>query len=187
MINSPPPLVYHLSIFIFNIFSLLSLAAQTMGQCLPTQSAFCAPRLYHSLYCGCQLLVGCHVSSSNGGHLRPETRVSLYVLMWRQMAAKVKEPAPTSANPTTGALYGPVRSRGAMSWGCKIHEGKGHSRLGVGWWRLMLVVVCFGLLTDICVPKRTNRYMRSKTHCQKYAFQNAQYEYKNILYHKPDC
>ena len=30
--------------------------------------------------------------------------------------------------------------------------------------------------TTICIPKCTDRDMRSKLHSQKYAFQNAQYE-----------
>jgi hypothetical protein len=40
---------------------------------------------------------------------------------------------------------------------------------------LMLVVVCFGLLTDMHT-KCTDREMCSKTQGQKYAFQNSKYE-----------
>ena len=121
-----------------------------MGWCLPTQSTLCTPHLYHLLYHGCQLIGSC-VSSSNGGHLRPGTRVSIYFLMQRQMAAKAEEPVMTRTNLTTGALYGPMQSRCAMRWGriWQTHGEGGQSRSGVGRQQLLLVDVCFGLLMDM--------------------------------------
>ncbi len=102
------------------------------------------PPLRHPSKRGRQLLVDCCLSSSNGGHLRPEPGVSLYFLMCLHLVPQTGKPAIVLPNPTTGALRGTIGSCGAIGWGHRYsaHGERGQSRWRVGWQRLILVVVC---------------------------------------------
>jgi hypothetical protein len=110
----------------------------------PTRYNFHAPPLQHPSERGRQLLVDCCLSSSNGGHLRPEPDVSLYFLMSLHLAPQTGKPAIAPPNLTTGALRGTIGSRGTLGWGHRYsaHRERGQSQWRVGWQWLILVVVC---------------------------------------------
>jgi hypothetical protein len=80
----------------------------------------------------------------NGGHLRPMHHIPQYFFMWFHFAPQTGKPAITLPNPTTGALCGTIRSRGAIGWWCQkpAHGERWQSWWRVGWRRLILVVVC---------------------------------------------
>jgi hypothetical protein len=115
-----------------------------IGRRHPTRYNSHAPPLQHPSKHGRQLLVDCYLSSSIGGHLRPEPGVSLHYLMCLHLAPQTGEPAIAPPNPTTGALRGTIGSRGAIGWGHQysVHGERGQSWWRVGWQRLILVVVC---------------------------------------------
>ncbi len=117
---------------------------QTIGHRHPTRYNSHAPPLQHPSECGRQLLVYCCLSSSNGGHLRPEPGVSLYFLKCLHLAPQTGEPAIAPPNPTIGALRGTIGSRGTIGWGHRysVHGERRQSWWRIGWQRLILVVVC---------------------------------------------
>ena len=101
--------------------------------------------------CCHQLLVGCCVPPSNGGHLRPRVSPSLYFLMGLVLAPQTREPAMAPPHPMVQALHGPMGSHGAMSWGhggcCRGEKGQSCSVIG-GWGLILLFCVvccCVGL------------------------------------------
>jgi hypothetical protein len=123
-----------------------------MGQCPPTRSPTDAPPPKHISYHFRRLSVDCWLQSSNGGHLRPRPRPSLYYLMGLFSAPQTREQTMASANPAPRAFPGPIGSGGTMSWvrgGC-CHGDRGQSRWRVRRRRLMLVVVCCGCGRDDC-------------------------------------
>ncbi len=123
---------------------MLNLSPQTIGCPHPTRYNSHVPPLQHPSERGRQLLVDCCLSSSNGGHLRPEPGVSLYFLMCLHFAPQTGKPAIEPPNPTTGALRGTIGSCGAIGWGhgYTAHGERGQSQWRVGWQRLILAVVC---------------------------------------------
>ncbi len=125
-------------------FLVLNLSPQTIGRRHPTRYNFHAPPLQHPSKRSRQLLVDCYLSSLNGGHLRPEHGVSLYILMCLHLAPQTGKSAIGPPNPTTGALRGTIGIRGTIGWGHRYtaHGERGQSRQRVGWQRLILVVVC---------------------------------------------
>ncbi len=122
---------------------MLNLSPQTIGRRHPTRYNSHSPPLQHPSERGRQLLVDCCLSSSNGGHLRPEPGVSLYFLVRLHLAPQTGKPAIVPPNPITGALRGTIGSRGAIGWGHRYtaHGERGQSRWRAGQ-RLILVVAC---------------------------------------------
>jgi len=76
-----------------------------MGWHPTTQSTLVEHLLKHPSCRGRQLSVDCCVSSSNRGHLWPETGASLNFLMWRQMAVKANEFTMVPPNPMASVLH----------------------------------------------------------------------------------
>ena len=121
-----------------------------MGRCPPTRFPAHTPPPKHIPYHFRRLSVDCWLQSSNGGHLRPRPRPSLYYLMGLFSAPQTREQMMASANPTPRAFPGPIGSGGTTSWvrgGC-CRGDRGQSRWRVRRRRLMLVVVCCGCGCD---------------------------------------
>jgi len=106
----------------------------------PTHSSPATPPLNNTFYCGRQLLVDCCVFQINGSHLRPTPISSLCFWTGLCLAPQTGELTASSAQlvpaPCVGTLVATAR------W----VRGRGQSRWGIGWWRLLLVAVCFCVL-----------------------------------------
>ena len=123
---------------------------QSMGQYLPTRSP--PTRLHYNTppTASANYQVDCCFSSPNGGDLRPEPGPSLYFFVRPILALQLTELATARAHRTSCTWYRPIGSGGAKIWshgGC-CHVNRGQSRWVVGWWQLMLVVVCCGCVLD---------------------------------------
>ena len=98
-----------------------------MGRCPPTRSSPVSPHIIHTIYHGCQPLVGCCMLLCNGGQLKPRPQPSLYFSMGLVLVPQSMEPAMARAHQMPHACYRPIGSGSAKIWG---HGGCCHGDRG---------------------------------------------------------
>ncbi len=140
----------------------------------PTRSSQVVRPPQYPSYPERQLLVGCCVVQPKDGHLRPRSHLSHYVLMCCVLVPQTKEQKAKRAHPMPHDLYGPIGISNAKIWvhgGC-CHGKRWQSCWKVGWWWLMLAVVCFVFFV-LCVVferpvsyRRVENWYRHKPNCQ---------------------